>query len=221
MSTPAIPTPAAKIEDRLLLMPIIQPFKKTWLRKKTFAKAFPFITNKLVHDPVQGCGYHLGFSVKNIGDNPFPGGSITNIQFIDPSGRTVVNTSQKSAAIRMLNPGESEDITIEKWTPSAGGLLRLRCDVNPNDSSTREIQTYTRDMGTDAIDEVIPNKNIWTNHVYVEKRADALQARTNLILVILTILTFVQGAFGLDKIWSGLISILHTVFLTLANLIHN
>jgi len=80
------------------------------------------------------------------------------------------------------------------------------------------VDTFQRDRGTG---EVSPSGsfNEWGDAWFVQDLAGLLQARTNFWLLIIALLTFLQGVFGLGNIAHFLIHALGSFFVWLGHLL--
>ena len=98
------------------------------------------------------------------------------------------------------------------------GLAWVSCDIIPN-SSDEVITTYQKDNATGTIDIYKKESNKWGDATYFERKFELEQSRTNFLILILTILTLLEGLFGLKNIANFLITQAQSFFILLAGLL--
>lgn len=89
----------------------------------------------------------------------------------------------------------------------------------PNEPGKEEIETYQCDKNTGTISKYGP-LNKWADPLYIEGKFELEQSRTNLLILILTVLTFLEGLFGIKEVvyWVlGLLRGILTWMLTILN----
>ena len=67
--------------------------------------------------------------------------------------------------------------------------------------------------------DVYTEKNKWGTSFFIQGDNELQQARTNSYILILTMLTFLQGAFGINKIMLASLEIIQNFLLYMANMI--
>ena len=95
------------------------------------------------------------------------------------------------------------------------GLIWVSSDVIP-DNEDDKILTYQKDKHSEHID-IFTENNKWGDSFFIQGQLELQQARTNTYILILTILTFLQGAIGINTIIVKFLEILKWLFISLAN----
>ena len=198
-----VPEPIKKTQRKILLECIFS--------SKNF---FRYIN---VFSPTQDKPFKIGLRIKNIDSKNFPGGKITNLQIDSSEEKTIYQPFEEEFSISNLNPDESYEV----WVPNAistylSGLIWISCNINssePND----EVETYQIDKNTRVIKKYKNNK--WGTESYIYDKLEYEQSKTNNLILILTILTTLQGIFGLNNIFKFCLQILSTILLNIGSLI--
>lgn len=172
-------------------------------------------TFKKFEFPIQNHPFKYGLSVKNINDKVFNGAMLKNFQ-IKSQPLSQKYTNNKEFSISSLNPNEIIEIWIDQMTTFISGVVWISCDIVPNDGDI--IKTFQKDKHYGQIDQ-FEHDNQWGNHFFIQEQNELQQARTNTYILILTLLTFLHGTFGLNKILEGFLRLLQASFLYLAEVI--
>lgn len=166
------------------------------LRKRWYSKKYPFL--------IQNEPFEYGLKVKNIGDEPFSGATITS--FVIES-TVVAQPASKVVKIKALNPNESYELFFDKYTLWHEGSISTSCTLTP-DKNNEEICTYQHHRDHD-IDEPYAKKNEWWHDYYCQSQQQLLQTRTNNLILLLTTITVIEAIFGLKetlKFFAGIIA---------------
>ncbi|MDO9517218.1 MAG: hypothetical protein Q7J10_04115 [Methanosarcinaceae archaeon] len=178
------------------------------IKKKFTFKNFKF--------PIQNHPFKYGLRIKNIGNNVFSGATLKNIQM--PSDKCNLNyTLDKEFSLHFLNPNDSAEIWFEQMTTYITGLIWIKVDLVPNNIDDF-ITTYQKDKHSEQANDY-GKKNKWGDVFFIQGENELQQARTNSYILILTALTFLQGAFGIDKIMLTLFKIFQRLLLYVADMI--
>lgn len=160
--------------------------------------------------PIQNQPFEFGLRIKNNDNKIFPGCTIKKFQIISLDNKDLRHEFEEEFSIRKLNPDEK----LEIWWPEPlstylEGRIWLSCSVIPNEPSKEEIETYQCDRNTGVISKY--KLNLWGDSSYIEGKFELEQSRTNLLILFLTILTFLEGLFGLKEIALWLLVLLRSV----------
>lgn len=142
--------------------------------------------------PIQGLNYLYGFKVTNIGENDFPGGEIKNVVLKSFS----TNTSLISPNVHILPPlakGKSVTRYTNRTIFNIPGPLWVSCVIIPTEGL---INTFQCSKGqTDYV--LLSPVNNWSNAEYVVPHMEFIQSKTNIYIILLTIITLVIGVASL------------------------
>ena len=145
--------------------------------------------------PVRGKRFRYGLKIKNIAHRPFPGGTLKNFLIKDFVTNRFAHQSLQQVAIHTLNPNDSKTYWIATAELSFVGAAALACDIQPS-GDARNILVFK--AAADGRPEA-QTHNHWDHDIYVEDKLAVLQSRTNYLLLVLTLLIFVDGVWGLDE----------------------
>ena len=166
--------------------------------------------------PIQNHPFEYGLRIKNIGNNVFSGAMLENIQMSSHSS-DLAYTLDKEFSLHLLNPNESVEIWLDQMTTYLTGLIWMETHLVPNNVND-SIVTYQKDKHSEKSD-VYTEKNKWGTSFFIQGDNELQQARTNSYILILTMLTFLQGAFGINKIMLASLEIIQNFLLYMANMI--
>jgi len=187
-----------KKQNKLLIEFIFRPQSKFTLRK--------------ARHPIQDKPFYFGLKITNSDTKIFPGAVIKNFGINSLEQKKLEHSFEKNEFIvRSLSPGE----TVEVWWPDAmstclEGLTWVYCDIVPN-TLDEEVITYQKDRSTGVIDKY-KDFNKWGDAIYIERKFELEQSRTNSLVFILTVLTFLEGLFGLKTLANFLITQVQNLF---------
>lgn len=198
------------MEQKILIefIPEIKGWKLvSYLSKKIFKKeAFP----------IQGKPFSFSLKITNIDDKVFPGAIIKNLS-IDPANKPseyLNHPFDREFSIQELNPNQSVEIPIARLRTLLDGLVWVKCSINPKKDGDK-ISAYQKDPGTG--ENIDPKTNRWGQEFIVLPQSQVSLDRTNNIIIILTILTFVEGVWGMRKIAIGLANFLGKILSIVAS----
>ena len=166
---------------------------------------------------IQNAPFELILYVTNREDRVFPGATIGHITITPGEAGVIKHTIMKEFAIGPLNPGQAKTLHIDTMTTPLEGTVWVECPVTPI-NTTYEIETYQRDSVTGEIEKYSGPVNTWGKGWFIERRTELLQARTNLLLVILAGLTVLEGVVGLRTITDAILGSIGNALLWLARL---
>ena len=166
---------------------------------------------------IQNVPFELIFCVTNREDRVFPGATIGHTTISAGQAGVFTHKIKKELAIGPLNPGETKTLHFDTMTTPLEGAVWIACPVTPI-NKTYEIETYQRDFGTGAITKYEGPVNRWGDGWFVRRRTELLQARTNLLLLILAGLTLLEGIVGLKALSGAIFGGIGSVLLWLAGL---
>ena len=175
---------------------LIEPTFKTGLIAKLLRRA-PF---KRPIFPIQGSPFDFNLRITNIGDSSFPGTDIKRIAISGAGQASISHNINKTYSIPSLNPSAYAEINIDRMTTLLEGIVWISCQITPLDPKDK-ITTYQKDIGTQQLVE--PSTNSWGQEVLVLSKNQLSFSHQNTLLVILTILIFLDGVWGLGNIASA------------------
>ncbi|WOC76988.1 hypothetical protein RTE98_10840 [Stutzerimonas frequens] len=111
-----------------------------------------------------------------------------------------------------LNPGEERIIKLEDTTFSTEGTHWFSCNIIPEPG--QEIVTYQYDY-YHGKDNKFAHTNQWGNDLFVVGQHAALQLKTNLYILILTVITVLEAVFGIKELLSFLLGGIGLFFISL------
>jgi hypothetical protein len=148
-----------------------------------------------------------GFKVENIGSKTFPGAIAKNFRIWQRVGSGSHTLQyEEEMIVPALNPGASTTIWWPPGATSVAGTAVMSCVLEPPAGNI--IWVYGRSFEKDDKPARQPNANAAERTVIITQQNAAEQKKTNRYMLLLAILTFVQGVWGLDKVVYG---VLHTV----------
>ena len=134
---------------------------------------------------------------------------------IEQAGQGPWSLMSKELELPTLNPGENSEVWFpHKLSLNFHGTTWLSCTITPKPD--HEVWAY---QTTEFPGPKPRHVNGWGNSVYVEERLALLQAQTNRLLLVLAVLTLVQGVWGLDNVWKGIWSSVADALVALAELL--
>jgi hypothetical protein len=147
------------------------------------------------HRPVQDEPFYPVLRITNRDNKVCPGAYFSELRFKD--GQTSLeNRFTEEFFVGSLNPNQTDEVRWSLMRTHLNGALWASCTVRG--ALGQEVRTYQH-SASDAIARV----NQWENTVFVESKVGAEQRRTNRYMLILTILTFLHGVWGLNRIVFG------------------
>jgi hypothetical protein len=189
---PASENQTGKTDYLLLIQPVFRQSGKTrqsrWLRSS-------------IDHPVRGVPFDAGLRVTNISDKPFPGARILDFRIESAASQADAIETEKQVDTKTLNPGESASWWFrEQLRLPFEGPISISCALWPKDESI-QITTFKGSIGS-CTRYAEPNE--WSDGEYVEEKFAVLQARTNSLILILTVLTLLEGVVGLRTVFIDL-----------------
>lgn len=178
------------------------------IQKKFTFKKFEF--------PIQNHPFKFGLRFKNIGNNVVSGATLKNI-CMQSNEYDIDHTFDKEFSLHLLNPNDSTEIWLDQMTTYLTGLVWIEVDLVPNNIDDIII-THQKDKHSEEV-AIYDQKNEWGEVFFIQGENELQQARTNSYIMILTALTFFEGTIGLNKIVLGLLKIIRSIFLYMADII--
>lgn len=167
---------------------------------------------------IQNKPFKFGLRIKNIDDKTTPEATIKNLTLISAENGQIEYDKQEKFTVNKLNP---ENETHLWWPEATTSIIKgqawIKCDVIPTE---KEIifRTYQLDKGSKK-PQLYTRENHWGQDVLIRGELEQQQARTNILIVILTLLVFFEGVWGLDKIVKTILNIIGWLFLKLGTLL--
>lgn len=162
---------------------------------------------------VQGEPFSWGVTIENIGDKPSASFKIIDAGFHDLDEK-FFQTTDKEIFVRSLNPGEKTYVDIDLSTIYLDGVLWMFVDLEPEHAGVKVV-TFQKDPKTGLVSKFHDDDedyNKWMSEIYIQKRMELLQARTNNYILLLTIVTVWQSIFGLKETLITLFAFASAIF---------
>ncbi|MBP9771750.1 MAG: hypothetical protein KBD16_02380 [Candidatus Pacebacteria bacterium] len=165
--------------------------------------------------PVQNRPFKIGLRIENTGKKHFPGGKVKDLS-IKPgqtAARFITHKISEEYGIPELNPKETKESWLLDFCTTLEGQVWLECTLNANDGGG--VVTHQREQHTGNIIENFQNG--WGVDVYIESERKKQNDRSNLLLLVLAILTFLDALFGLKNVMKVTLKFFGEVFIGLGN----
>jgi hypothetical protein len=176
-----------------------QPIKKTRKFKLSNSKSTTL---------TQSVPFKFGVTITNIGETIFSGGKLESFKMINPGG--IESSTHNLPVVKLLNPGESVELILESHVIYTVGPTYAEMILNPN-TPTEELIFYSHDEIHQTDVEIKSKKNLWVQELYCQGELEIQQAKTNLLIFILTLITVAESIFGLKDILFTIIKILQII----------
>lgn len=144
--------------------------------------------------PVQGVPFKFGVRIENPTSRPFPGATISNFQGGSHTS-SMGFLSHNVIAAPSLNPGDATILWIDSAETDLEGPIWLSCDVRAIEAS-HSVVTFQRERTSGNVSR-FGDLNKWGDGGYIQRKMELLQAQTNVLLLILTALMFLDAVVGL------------------------
>lgn len=148
---------------------------------------------------VQGEPFSWGVKIKNIDNKPTPPSRIVLAHIQDVNDKFFLSMEKDEIFVRALNPNEEIYVNIDTGTIFLEGMQWAKINIIPNDEDVH-FETYQFDdqhqltiLYTDCEEE----ENSWMDTIYIQKKMELLQSRTNNYILLLTALTVWESLFGI------------------------
>lgn len=169
--------------------------------------------------PIQLKSFYGGLKIRNISESPSPAGTIKKLSLQPAEGATINHTLNEEIAFPKLNPKEEKVVWFSEVIQTVQkGQTWVECDIAPDDSSNRYI-TYQVTSPNNDPSPHNNNKNKWGDAFVIVGKLENQQKWTNFLILILTLLVFLEGVWGLDEIVLGLIDCIGYFFLSVGKLL--
>lgn len=142
----------------------------------------------------QGKKFKFSLRVTNIDTSVFPGATISRIEIRSAASQSMNYPIEMQCKVSQLNPNASEDILIGNTVTLLEGLAWIDCLVSPI-QSTDSIKTYQRELSTNNV--IVYQANHWGQELFFIPRAQISAKRLNILVFLLTALTFWDATLGI------------------------
>ncbi|SRR3989339_962924 len=154
---------------------------------------------------VQNKPFKFGFRVKNIDNTNSPPGKIKEVHFISTISKIQTKIDEEFS-FPGLNPNEE---TVLWWgdplTIVFKGEVWIECGVEPEDRKKTTFVTFQYDQN--CIKQLpYKERNHWGDASFIHGELEQQQAKTNILMFILTVSVFLDGVLGLDTIFKAILS---------------
>lgn len=148
---------------------------------------------------VQGEPFSWGVKIKNIDNKPTPPSKIVSAHIQDLNDKFFLSMEQDELFVRALNPNEEIYVNVDTGTIFLEGMQWAKIDIVPNDKKIH-FETYQFDdhhQLTNLYSDCEEEENSWMDTIYIQKKMELLQSRTNNYILLLTALTVWESLFGI------------------------
>ncbi|HLB88236.1 MAG TPA: hypothetical protein VJK29_11345 [Terriglobales bacterium] len=167
---------------------------------------------------IQNEPFHLVLRFANTGATVFPGCRVRGIHIqVTGESQPLSSNIREEFAIPVLNPGQSTELEVGRFNLAFEGVTWVGCSLVPA-APNIEITTYQVDASSG---DVSPYQQIneWGNVWFMQRQMEVQQARTNNLIMLLTLLLVLETLFGLKNIVMDLLHFVQAFLLWLAHLI--
>lgn len=178
-------------------------------------------TKRFVKHPhiVQGEPFTWGVKIKNIDTNPTPEATITSASIRDLNEKFFHSMDDKEIYVRSLNPGEEIYIEIDKATVFLEGMQWAEVDIEPKEE-IYYFETHQFDEKHNTVKKYYDteeDKNEWMDSIYIQKKIELLQSKTNNYILLLTIITVWESVFGIKDTLRNIVNLFASVLVFLSD----
>lgn len=157
--------------------------------------------------PIQGVHLVYGVKTTNVGNKEFPGGMISNFN-IKHTGEDTAIQSYSARPIAPLAPGSSCKIWIANTVFHAPGPIWVSCKVTAKSGTVQSFQCSRGQRNEVPIKPI----NNWSNGDYILPHADYLQARTNTLILTLTVIVVIDAVLDVGVMSENLFQLAMNLF---------
>jgi hypothetical protein len=143
---------------------------------------------------VQSKVFEFGVQIKNTGNHPLTGATISNIVLRSAEGQNILHKVDDSFHLDTLNPHEEKTLWIRKIGTHAHGLFFISLQIK-SDIATDTISTFQVDPFTKMIETCKTNE--WLDFFFVRNINEHEQSIANNILLYFAILSTFSGLCAL------------------------
>ncbi|EPP5340418.1 hypothetical protein ACUSRM_004581 [Vibrio alginolyticus] len=150
---------------------------------------------------VQGEPFIWGVEITNIGNKPTPEAKITSAQIYDLAEKYFQYMGEEEKSVKSLNPQEAIYIELDRTSVYLEGIQWAEILIEPkaDDCHFKTYQYEAHHNRTTAFSDSDEDLNKWMDSIYIQKRSELLQARTNQYILILTFITVWESVIGLSE----------------------
>ncbi|OGY57756.1 MAG: hypothetical protein A3C03_00080 [Candidatus Colwellbacteria bacterium RIFCSPHIGHO2_02_FULL_45_17] len=168
--------------------------------------------------PVQNFPFKCGLRIRNNGDKVFPGAILKNF-VVRPTDQSInlFHDFPGEFKIGELNPSDEITLWFGELNTFLEGMVWVACDVSQL-TPTDKITTYQKERNTNQV--ILYNRpNSWGVEEFIQSQSQVQTARTNFLLVVLTLLIFLEGLWGIKSIVISVLNLLSKILLFLSELV--
>ncbi len=163
---------------------------------------------------IQNKPYQFGLKITNIDDKGSPEFRIRNLCLLSGEGSPITQENEEEFSVPLLNPGQEIDLWWpEPMAPAIKGASWIQCQIIANDTTKTIITHQINEYSKKPQEYRIPNR--WGDALAIRGEMEEEQYKTNRLLLILTILMFLDGIWGLEVIFKIIIEGLSSFFSTI------
>ncbi len=167
--------------------------------------------------PVQHEPFSFELRVTNIALTASPACTITDVTIGELGPGKLELLFPGPFTVRSLNPGEAGTISVGFFGTFLSGLVWVECKIAATDPGWL-IQGRVRDRATGETTRGEEKGDHWADEWFIHRRTDVSTGRTNELLIVLTLITVVHDAIGLDTLLGLLKTAVHALFVWLSGL---
>lgn len=159
----------------------------------------PIVNNKPHGFSVQGKRFSFSMKITNCSDSPSKEFTISKIYMSSESGQNLTEDfGAKSFYVGIMNPCESITISIADSGQFMYGLISLRAEITPKESSTPIMFLQKNPFSGEIIS--IGN-NRWVDFCYMKSMSEYTQETSNEIMIWLTVVILFLTILQVGKIF--------------------
>lgn len=140
--------------------------------------------------PIQGKHMHFGIRVTNLGPVPFDGGVLRDLR-IKYLGSDLAVETYFEKQVSPLGPKKSTNVWVANTMCMAHGAIHISCTIVSSVPGVT-IKTYQCSPGHDNY-TLLKHAGHWEDANYVQPRFEFLQSRTNMLVLLLTLVTVIDS----------------------------
>jgi hypothetical protein len=170
---------------------------------------------------VQGESFCWGIKIKNIDVTPTPAAKITTAHIRDLNEKFFQSMEEDEIYVRALNPNEEIYIEIDTATVFLEGMQWAEIEIAPDDKISY-FKTYQYEESHKLIKRYYDSdedKNEWMDSIYIQKKMELLQSKTNTYILLLTILTVWESLFGIKATVKNIFEVLSIALIKISEFI--
>lgn len=164
--------------------------------------------------PIQEVPFEYGIRVTNIGKTRFEGGWVETLMISQESPKLTYLNPEARIIVPPLAPSESQELWCGRLKSHFQGAISVSCRIRP-DNKQHAIETYQKISGAEAFEASDDQPSNWYITTFIEPRSELLSRNTNMLLLLLALLTFFE--VKISGVWDGLQLLCEYIFRGITN----